>query len=66
MLVLSRKVGQAIRIGDQIEVTVLSVSGGRIRGGVAAPQGQLLLRGELPKELARRPASIGFAVRKAR
>ncbi len=37
MLVLSRKVGEAIVIGDGITVTVLSVQGDRVKLGIAAP-----------------------------
>jgi len=35
MLVLSRKRGESIRIGDQIEVTVIHISPGRISLGIA-------------------------------
>lgn len=37
MLVLSRKPGQRIRIGRDVEVVVLKVSGNRIRLGIVAP-----------------------------
>jgi carbon storage regulator len=37
MLVLTRKPGQRIRIGDEIEVTLLEVSGDRLRLGFLAP-----------------------------
>jgi carbon storage regulator len=37
MLVLSRKHGEAIVIGDGITVTVLAVEGGRVKLGVVAP-----------------------------
>jgi carbon storage regulator len=37
MLVLSRKPGQCVRIGDEIEVTVLDVQGDRVRLGFKAP-----------------------------
>ncbi|MGL4460851.1 MAG: carbon storage regulator [Planctomycetia bacterium] len=37
MLVLTRKPGQELIIGGNIRVKVLSVSGGRIRLGIAAP-----------------------------
>jgi carbon storage regulator len=38
MLVLSRKNGEAIVIGDGITVTVLAVEGGRVKLGVVAPR----------------------------
>ena len=37
MLVLSRKQGERIQIADAITVTVLSIDGGRVRLGFAAP-----------------------------
>lgn len=37
MLVLSRKVGEEILIGDNIRLTVLSTKGERVRLGIAAP-----------------------------
>lgn len=37
MLVLSRKPGQGVRIGRDVEVVVLKVSGNRIRLGITAP-----------------------------
>ena len=37
MLVLSRKKGERIRIGDEIEVKVLKISGNRVTLGIEAP-----------------------------
>jgi carbon storage regulator len=37
MLVLSRKIGEEILIGDNIRVTILSTKGERVRIGIAAP-----------------------------
>jgi len=47
MLVLSRKVGERIRVGDNIEVVVRAIEGNRIRIGVEAPKPVRVLRGEL-------------------
>lgn len=47
MLVLSRKVNEIIKIGDNVVVTVLSVKGGTIRLGIDAPKDVSILRGEL-------------------
>lgn len=48
MLVLSRKIGEVICIGDEIEVVVLSVKGGRVKLGFAGPRDVTIRRGELP------------------
>ncbi len=37
MLVLARRVGQQIRIADEIEVTILEVVGNKVRLGISAP-----------------------------
>ena len=38
MLILTRKVGETIKIGDDISVTVLGVKGNQVRVGVGAPR----------------------------
>jgi carbon storage regulator len=47
MLVLSRKRGELVRIGDDVTIRVLSVESGRIRIGIDAPLGTGIWRGEL-------------------
>ena len=47
MLVLSRKQGETIRIGDNIEVTILATAGNRVRIGIAAPRDMSIVRKEL-------------------
>ena len=47
MLVLSRKVGEKILIGDNISVTVVRVGPGVVRLGVEAPQNMTILREEI-------------------
>lgn len=49
MLVLSRRLGETIRIGSDITITVLEISGNRIRVGIDAPAQIAVLRGELDK-----------------
>ncbi len=51
MLVLSRKVGERIRIGDGITVTVVRVTGGGVRLGIEAPVELPVIREELYKEI---------------
>ena len=52
MLVLSRKLQQQIKIGDEITVTVLRVKGNTVRIGVQAPREVRVVRGELQKQTA--------------
>jgi carbon storage regulator len=47
MLVLSRKVGERILIGDEVVVTVLGVSAHQVRLGIEAPRSIDVLRAEL-------------------
>jgi carbon storage regulator len=47
MLVLSRKVGETIHLGDDIRITVAALQGNRIRIAIDAPEDVLILRGEL-------------------
>ncbi len=37
MLILTRRVGKTIRIGDDIEIVILRVNGNQVRVGVSAP-----------------------------
>lgn len=52
MLVLSRRSGQGIRIGDSIRVTVVSVDGQFVRLGIDAPLTSKILREELWRAVA--------------
>lgn len=47
MLVLSRKKGEALLIGDHIEISVLEVSGDVVKIGIKAPKEVSILRSEL-------------------
>ena len=47
MLVLTRKVGEGVRIGDDILVRILEEKEGRIRIGIEAPRDQRIFREEL-------------------
>ena len=53
MLVLSRKESQRIRLGDSIVITIVKISGDKVRVGIDAPSSVLVLRDELE---ARAPA----------
>ena len=47
MLVLSRKVGEKIYIGDNICITVVDIDRGKIRLGIEAPREMAIYRQEL-------------------
>ena len=49
MLVVSRKVGERIRIGDEIAVTIVRLTGGGVRIGIEAPREMPVIREELSK-----------------
>jgi carbon storage regulator len=38
MLILSRRVGESVKIGDEVTVTVLGIKGTQVRLGFAAPR----------------------------
>ena len=47
MLILQRKPGESLVIGEDISITVVSVEGGRVRLAISAPQDVPILRSEL-------------------
>ena len=47
MLVLTRRLGETIRIGDDITVTVLGCHGNQVRLGIGAPRDVHIVREEL-------------------
>lgn len=51
MLVLSRRAGERIQIGDQIEVTVVRIGPGVVRIGIEAPTEMTVLRDEVRQNL---------------
>ena len=51
MLVLSRKVGERIWIGEKISVTVVRITGGGVRIGIEAPPELAVVREELKQKL---------------
>lgn len=47
MLVVSRKPGESVRVGDGVNITVVEIKGSKIRLGVTAGKETTILRGEL-------------------
>jgi carbon storage regulator len=63
MLVLTRKSNQSIMIGDDIEVSVLSVMGEKVRIGIQAPRDIPVFRKEVYLEIQQERAASGGARR---
>ena len=53
MLVVSRKVGERILIGDKITVTVVKIGSSGVRIGIEAPKEMAVVREELAEQLRR-------------
>ncbi|ADF41895.1 MULTISPECIES: carbon storage regulator CsrA [Priestia] len=51
MLVLTRKLNETIKIGDEIEVTVLAVNGDQVKLGIQAPKSVDIHRQEIYEEI---------------
>ncbi len=49
MLVLSRRESERIQLGENIELTIVRISGDRVQLGIAAPKELRVLRGELAR-----------------
>ncbi len=58
MLVLTRKSNQSIMIGDDIEVTVLSIMGEKVRIGIQAPRDIPVFRTEVYLEIQEEQGGI--------
>ena len=59
MLILSRKVGELITIGDQIVISVLEVKGSHVRLGIVAPQEVTIHRGEIYERIREENLRVG-------
>ena len=59
MLVLTRKSNQSIMIGDDIEVSVLSIMGEKVRIGIQAPRSIPVFRKEVYLEIQQEKAAGG-------
>ena len=59
MLVLTRKSNQSIMIGDDIEVSVLSIMGEKVRIGIQAPRTIPVFRKEVYLEIQQEKAAGG-------
>ncbi len=53
MLILTRRVGETLMIGDQVSVTVLGVKGNQVRIGINAPKDVAVHREEIFQRIKR-------------
>ena len=53
MLVLTRKVGETIWIGENVEIVISEVKGDQVKIAINAPESIDIVRGELRKEVSR-------------
>jgi carbon storage regulator len=51
MLVLTRKLGEGIHVGDTIRVQVLEIRGGQVKLGIEAPEDKGIYRDELYEKI---------------
>jgi carbon storage regulator len=56
MLILTRRVGETLMIGDEVTVTVLGVKGNQVRIGVNAPRDVAVHREEIYERIKREQA----------
>lgn len=52
MLIISRKKGESILIGDDIEITAVKIEDGTVKLAISAPREVRILRSELYKEIS--------------
>lgn len=59
MLILTRRVGETLMIGDEVTVTVLGVKGNQVRIGVNAPKSVAVHREEIYERIQREQEQNG-------
>ncbi len=56
MLILTRRVGESVMIGDEVSITVLGVKGNQVRLGINAPRSVAVHREEIYRRIKREQA----------
>ena len=59
MLILTRRVGETVMIGDDVTITVLGVKGNQVRVGINAPKNVAVHREEIYERIKREQQSEG-------
>ncbi len=57
MLILTRRVGETVMIGDDVTITVLGVKGNQVRVGINAPKNVAVHREEIYERIKREQQS---------
>ena len=61
MLILTRRVGESLMIGDEVTITVLAVKGNQVRLGVNAPKHVAVHREEIYERIRAEESAEGSA-----
>ena len=59
MLILTRRVGETVMIGDDVTITVLGVKGNQVRVGINAPKSVAVHREEIYERIKREQCGNG-------
>ncbi|MBS0194883.1 MAG: carbon storage regulator CsrA [Proteobacteria bacterium] len=65
MLILTRRVGETLMIGDAVTVTVLGVKGNQVRIGITAPKDVAVHREEIFQRIHKDESGAGVAASEA-
>ncbi len=63
MLILTRRVGETVMIGNDVTVTVLGVKGNQVRVGINAPKNVAVHREEIFERIKREEQAAGGAAK---
>lgn len=61
MLILTRRVGETLKVGNDIDVTVLGVKGNQVRIGITAPKNVAVHREEIFERIQREAEALASA-----